>query len=86
MKQQFNLIINSPCSENFNKFDTIDKGGFCNSCKKEVIDFRNMTSTELIEFFKKNEPKTCGIFKTSQMKTYKAFLKYTSKKFIACGL
>ncbi len=70
MRQQLNLKINSPCSENFNKFGKTEKGGFCNTCKKEVIDFRNMTATELVKFFENNQSHTCGIFKTSQMKTY----------------
>lgn len=68
--QQLNLKINSPCSENFNNFDTTDKGGFCNVCNKNVIDFRNMTATELVKFFEENQSSTCGIFKISQMKTY----------------
>ncbi|WP_299551365.1 carboxypeptidase-like regulatory domain-containing protein [Seonamhaeicola sp.] len=70
MKQQLILNINMPCSEKFNKFDKTKQGGFCNTYKKEVIDFRNMTATELIKFFEDNRSTTCGIFKTSQMKTY----------------
>ncbi|TYA78523.1 carboxypeptidase-like regulatory domain-containing protein [Seonamhaeicola marinus] len=80
--QQLNLKINSPCSENFNKFDKTEKGGFCNICKKEVIDFRNMTATELIKFFEDNQTNTCGIFKTSQMKTYsQSSIKQPKSKF-----
>ncbi|WP_406683502.1 carboxypeptidase-like regulatory domain-containing protein [Seonamhaeicola sp. MEBiC1930] len=70
MEQQFYLTINKSCSENFNKFDKTEKGRFCNTCNKEVIDFRHMTTTELIKFFEENQFSTCGILKTSQMKTY----------------
>ncbi|TXE15013.1 hypothetical protein FUA26_00460 [Seonamhaeicola algicola] len=69
MKHQLNLNINKPCSENFNKFDKTDKGGFCKNCQKEVVDFREMTATELVKFFEKNKNNTCGILKISQMKT-----------------
>ncbi|TWO32753.1 hypothetical protein E1J38_007755 [Seonamhaeicola sediminis] len=80
MKTQFSISINNPCKAQFNTFNKTSNGGFCNTCKTEVIDFRNMTSTELIRFLKQNYSVTCGIFKSSQMKTPSNLLIYKSKR------
>lgn len=70
MKNQFNLEINKPCSENFNQFTPTKDGGYCGSCQKEVIDFSKMNSEEIINFFKnKSNQDTCGKFNTNQLKT-----------------
>ncbi|ARV13731.1 carboxypeptidase-like regulatory domain-containing protein [Polaribacter sp. SA4-12] len=70
MKNEINLEIKQPCSENFNSFQQTEKGGFCNSCEKEVIDFSKMTSNEIISYFKINtNNKTCGKFNKNQFET-----------------
>jgi hypothetical protein len=70
MKNEINLEIKQPCSENFNSFKKTEKGGFCNSCEKEVIDFSKMTSDEIINYFKINSnTKTCGKFNKKQFET-----------------
>jgi CarboxypepD_reg-like domain len=70
MNQKLSITIGKPCSEKFNQFKTTKSGGFCNLCKKEVIDFRNMSDEKLIEYFKTTEGNTCGYFKTPQLKEY----------------
>ena len=71
MKNQFNLEINTPCSENFNQFTPTKNGGFCGSCEKEVIDFSKMDTEEIMSYFKnKSNQDTCGKFNTNQLKTY----------------
>jgi len=68
MSGQFNLNIKKPCSQNFNQFLETEKGGFCGSCQKEVIDFTKMNSGEIIDFFSNKEiGNTCGRFKASQL-------------------
>ncbi|MCB4797298.1 carboxypeptidase-like regulatory domain-containing protein [Neotamlana laminarinivorans] len=71
MKQQITLSIAKPCAEKFNSFKNTSAGGFCSSCKKEVIDFRALSDKEIHQFFKNNTQNTCGYFKTHQLKTYK---------------
>ena len=68
--KQFNLTIDKLCSEKFNQFTQTNSGGFCNSCQKEVMDFRNMSDEKLVEYFKNNQANTCGYFKTTQLKEY----------------
>ena len=53
MQNQINLDITTPCSENFNQFTPTPKGGFCNSCTKEVVDFTKMNANQIATFFNK---------------------------------
>ncbi|WP_452220292.1 carboxypeptidase-like regulatory domain-containing protein [Lacinutrix salivirga] len=71
MENQFNLEINTPCSEKFNQFTPTPKGGFCGSCEKEVIDFTGMNAQQIISYFKNKENKnTCGQFNSNQLGSY----------------
>ncbi|WP_378177915.1 carboxypeptidase-like regulatory domain-containing protein [Aquimarina sp. SS2-1] len=71
MKNQFSLNIKTPCTENFTSFSPTEKGGFCNSCTKEVIDFSRMNITEIIQYFETHSTKnTCGRFNSNQLTTY----------------
>lgn len=70
MHQKTTLSIKTPCSEKFDNFLQTEKGGFCTTCQKEVIDFRNWTDEALANYFKKTTQKTCGLFVEDQMKAY----------------
>ena len=73
MKNQFSVNIKTPCQENFIQFATTPDGGFCDSCKKEVIDFTNKSSQDLTTYFNLNsEENTCGIFKANQLNSFNA--------------
>lgn len=68
MKNKFHLNIASPCAEDFNKFTPTAKGGFCNSCSKEVVDFTKLSSEEIRDYFNsEKDENVCGRFKTSQI-------------------
>jgi hypothetical protein len=80
MKNQLSLNIQTPCSKNFNHFKPTSKGGFCNACNKEVIDFTKMNSEDIITYFKtKSDKNTCGRFTSNQLKTYESTTKHLSK-------
>ncbi|WP_339839735.1 carboxypeptidase-like regulatory domain-containing protein [uncultured Flavobacterium sp.] len=70
MNQRLDLTIEKPCSENFKEFISTGKGGFCNSCNKEVIDFSIMNDAEIVKYFNSNKEKTCGNFRKDQLKIY----------------
>lgn len=78
--EKVNLVINKPCSENFNTFTKTDNGGFCNLCKKTVVDFTKMNDQQILNYFSRNESKTCGLFLESQLKTYSIPANLTSKQ------
>ncbi|WP_282074526.1 carboxypeptidase-like regulatory domain-containing protein [Maribacter aquivivus] len=70
MKSTLTIDVKEPCKEKFSNFSKTEKGGFCQSCEKEVIDFTNFSDNELINYLSHGNKKTCGMFKASQLKTY----------------
>lgn len=68
--EKLNITIDKPCSENYKTFTKTAKGGFCNSCKKTVLDFTKMSELEILNYFSSENNKTCGLFLESQLKSY----------------
>ncbi|MEC4005178.1 carboxypeptidase-like regulatory domain-containing protein [Flavobacterium sp. SUN052] len=68
--EKINIQIDKPCAENFKTFKKTDTGGFCNSCKKNVVDFTKMSDQEILNYFSSEKNKTCGLFLESQLKSY----------------
>jgi len=68
MPKQFRLKIADPCHEDWDKMTASDKGKFCGSCQKQVIDFTRMTDTQLAAYFKKpSKGSLCGRFLGDQL-------------------
>lgn len=65
--KQFHLNVQEPCHEDWGKMSETDKGRFCFSCTKEVVDFTGMTDAQLIQYFKKPAGSTCGRFQAGQL-------------------
>lgn len=68
MAKKLQLQIPEPCHEDWEKMSACDKGRFCNSCQKTVVDFTGMSDTQLVAFFRK--PSTgslCGRFNDQQL-------------------
>lgn len=70
MNRDFKLSISKPCSEKFSDFHPTEKGGYCDSCQKEVIDFTRKSDREIIQLLENSESSTCGYLRKSQLKTY----------------
>lgn len=63
------IVIDNPCHENWDAMTPNEKGAFCLSCQKTVIDFSVKTIEEIKSFFVEL-PKTesvCGRFKEEQL-------------------
>ena len=61
MSKPFQLTIPKPCHEDWNKMQPEEKGKFCGSCQKQVVDFSNMNDRQVAEFFKKpSDGSVCG--------------------------
>jgi hypothetical protein len=67
MKTELYLHIPKPCHENWDAMTAADKGKFCASCSKEVIDFSLLTDAEVLNYFKRSTGNTCGRFHTDQL-------------------
>jgi hypothetical protein len=70
MKRQMQLSVPSPCAQSWNSFTRTRQGGFCQSCRKEVIDFTSFTDQQLVDHFISSTKTTCGRFRTDQLKTF----------------
>lgn len=62
------ISIPNPCHEDWNQMTPEDKGRFCLSCQKTVVDFTKMNKTEIQQYFQTavNE-KVCGRIKASDL-------------------
>ncbi|WP_338768205.1 hypothetical protein WAF17_07330 [Bernardetia sp. ABR2-2B] len=62
------IQIPKPCHEDLNTMSPTERGIFCGSYQKVVIDFSSMTDAEIVDYFKKiGSQKTCGLFSTTQV-------------------
>ena len=62
------ISIPTPCHESWDSMDVTERGAFCHSCQKEVIDFSAMTDREVIEYLEKHKT-GCGRFRQDQLDT-----------------
>ena len=63
---KYTIKVPNPCSENWNAMNTTEKGRFCLSCKKEVIDYRFYSKDQLVKTLNSNV-QVCGRFSLNQL-------------------
>jgi hypothetical protein len=71
MKPSFQINIENPCHERWESFTPTSTGGFCASCQKNVIDFSQMSESQLVAFFRdrlESSQNLCGRFREDQLK------------------
>jgi len=63
------ITINTPCHENWDGMTPNEKGAFCLSCQKNVVDFSKKTINEIKDFFSNasNSESVCGRFEEQQL-------------------
>ena len=66
MKQKIQIAIPEPCHKGWQNMSPVDKGRFCASCQKTVLDFSLLSDNEIIKLVSK-EDNLCGRFSTSQL-------------------
>src|SRR5437868_15533352 len=68
MSKKFQLTIPKPCHEKWDNMSPVERGKFCGSCQKQVVDFSDMSDRQVAEFFKKpSTGSVCGRFMTDQL-------------------
>src|SRR5688572_2813590 len=68
MGKQIQLHIPKPCHENWNKMTPAEKGRFCGSCQKQVVDFTKMNDEQLVAIFRRqSNGSVCGRFMQDQL-------------------
>lgn len=60
------LLIPTPCHENWAEMTPQEQGRFCNNCQKTVTDFTGMTDAEILAVLAKNGG-GCGRFRVGQL-------------------
>ncbi|MCB0699524.1 MAG: carboxypeptidase regulatory-like domain-containing protein [Chitinophagales bacterium] len=62
------ISIPQPCNEDWNKMAPQEKGRFCDSCQRCLVDFSELSDKELYQYLADNAGnKICGRFKASQL-------------------
>jgi hypothetical protein len=62
------LSVTQPCHEKWEEMTPADRGAFCQSCSKHVVDFTAMADEDILDYFKKREGQpVCGRFRNTQL-------------------
>ena len=68
MKPRYTISIPKPCHENWSEMTPNEKGRFCQSCSKTVVDFTKMDTSEIQTFIHHNKhQRICGHIKQQQL-------------------
>lgn len=68
MKNYYTITIPKPCHEDWNAMTPTEKGKFCKSCSKTVVDFTKLSTYEIQDFIHENKNNAvCGHFKQTQL-------------------
>jgi hypothetical protein len=68
MAKQIQLTIPKPCHEDWDAMTAVERGRFCGACQKQVVDFSNMSDSQVAAFFKKKSTgSVCGRFTEDQL-------------------
>lgn len=66
--KNYKITIPKPCHEDWNAMTPKEKGRFCSSCAKTVVDFTEKSKKEIQDFFNTNKnKKVCGHFNRKQL-------------------
>ncbi|MES2862566.1 MAG: carboxypeptidase-like regulatory domain-containing protein [Bacteroidota bacterium] len=66
MKQKIQISIPEPCHESWQNMTPVEKGRFCASCQKTVLDFTYLSDNEIINLVNKKD-NLCGRINVSQL-------------------
>lgn len=66
MATKIKISVSNPCGENWETMTLSEKGRFCASCQKNVIDFTSFSDREIVKYYNQNS-KVCGRFTTEQL-------------------
>ena len=80
MKQKIQISIPEPCQEGWQNMTPVEKGRFCASCQKTVLDFTYLSDNEIINLVAKND-NLCGRINVSQLNRNLIETKRTSNYF-----
>jgi len=65
--KRYFLSIDKPCEQEWTAMSQSDDGRFCNHCSKSVVDFTQLTDTQVIKILEQNSGKLCGRLTQEQL-------------------
>jgi hypothetical protein len=66
MKQKIQIAIPAPCHKGWQNMTPVEKGRFCATCQKTVLDFTYLSDNEIIKVVTKNDT-LCARINVSQL-------------------
>ncbi|MDB5281861.1 MAG: hypothetical protein JWO06_936 [Bacteroidota bacterium] len=67
MSKQIHISIPEPCQQSWSEMTATSQGAYCQSCKKNVIDFSNKTDNDIYEILTNAKGHSCGRFTPAQI-------------------
>lgn len=65
--KRYLLSIDKPCEKEWNSMSQSDVGRFCSHCSKSVVDFTQLTDSQVIKILDQNSGKLCGRLTQEQL-------------------
>ena len=65
---KYNLARLKKCDQYWDEMDPVLGGRLCGKCDKTIVDFSNMTFTDIAFFMSNSEVPVCGFYKPEQLK------------------
>lgn len=92
MKKNYSIQIPEPCHEDWGKMSPNEKGRFCDSCAKTVVDFTHQKKEDIENYLLLNQDQSvCGrvvnsqIDEVKEMETLKKFRRFAAACFLVFG-
>ena len=71
MKEKaFKVSVPQPCTQDWQGMQPDEKGRYCLSCRKSVVDFTQMTDQEVYSHLAQSSGEVCGRLRPAQLKKY----------------
>jgi len=80
MKRKTYVTIPQSCHESWDAMTPQDKGRFCASCAKTVVDFSQMSDTQVLNYLSQAKGRLCGRFAQEQLERPLVSVKAEKKK------
>jgi protocatechuate 3,4-dioxygenase beta subunit len=80
MKKDISIYIPEPCHEDWRQMSPTDKGRFCQSCAKQVVDFSVMSDQQILNYMATASGGVCGRFGNDQLQRPLQTIKKPMKK------
>src|SRR3954466_11261870 len=67
MNRETYVSVPQPCHESWDAMTPQEQGRFCASCAKTVIDFSQMSDTQVLNYLSQSKGRLCGRFAQDQI-------------------